>query len=284
MRCRVLSWNVWWRLGPWQARHPAILRVLAEEAPDVLALQESWATGDARQVDVLGEVCGLRHTAFSRNGRSDLWRTRIGARGDGVEFGVAVASRWPLLEVAEVVLPLGGGPEEGRTALGVVVDHPDGPLPVVTTHLTSHPTAGAVRRHQLDAVSYLAWRLRARADALGPTRLPLLVTGDFNAHPDSDPVRRFGGVLGEPVIPRFGFVDCWSYRHPDDPGHTWVTRNAHVVDWSPQARIDYIFIGVDDLGRRGLVDEVALVGDGGGDGVWPSDHLGVRLDLHPVPR
>jgi len=30
---RVLTWNLWWRFGPWRQRHDAIAAVLAEAQP-----------------------------------------------------------------------------------------------------------------------------------------------------------------------------------------------------------------------------------------------------------
>lgn len=39
---RVLTWNLWWRHGPWQQRREAIAATLAELAPDVCGLPEIW--------------------------------------------------------------------------------------------------------------------------------------------------------------------------------------------------------------------------------------------------
>src|SRR5262245_33223956 len=41
-RLRVLTWNLWWRFGPWQARQPAIIATLRRIDADVIALQETW--------------------------------------------------------------------------------------------------------------------------------------------------------------------------------------------------------------------------------------------------
>ena len=37
---RILSWNLWWRYGPWEQRREAIAATLAEIGPDVCGLQE----------------------------------------------------------------------------------------------------------------------------------------------------------------------------------------------------------------------------------------------------
>jgi hypothetical protein len=35
---RIVTWNLWWRHGPWQQRRDAIAAVLADLAPDVCGL------------------------------------------------------------------------------------------------------------------------------------------------------------------------------------------------------------------------------------------------------
>jgi len=42
-RVRVLTWNIWWRFGPWQRRQPAISSTLAQIDADIIALQEVWS-------------------------------------------------------------------------------------------------------------------------------------------------------------------------------------------------------------------------------------------------
>jgi endonuclease/exonuclease/phosphatase family metal-dependent hydrolase len=40
---RILSWNLWWRYGPWERRREAIAATLAQVGPDLCGLQEVWA-------------------------------------------------------------------------------------------------------------------------------------------------------------------------------------------------------------------------------------------------
>lgn len=62
---RVVSWNVWWRFGTdWQQRQSRIVLRLRELAPDIIGLQEVWATNSTTQADVLAEVLGM-HAAFA---------------------------------------------------------------------------------------------------------------------------------------------------------------------------------------------------------------------------
>ena len=92
-RLRVLTWNLWHRFGPWEARRPAIAATLARLDADVICLQEVWAD----------ERGGLRRGA-GRRARASTTSTAPGWSFDGVRFGNAVLSRWPI--TASDVLPL----------------------------------------------------------------------------------------------------------------------------------------------------------------------------------
>src|SRR6516165_6423090 len=58
-RLSVLTWNLWWRFGPWEQRQPAIAATLDRLAPDVVCLQEVWAAPDGeRQAERLAAGLG----------------------------------------------------------------------------------------------------------------------------------------------------------------------------------------------------------------------------------
>ncbi len=95
----------------------------------------------------------------------------------------------------------------------------------------------------------------------------MIVTGDFNAEPDSEELSLF----------RRDFRDAWTTADPATPSTTW--------DWDPAlpyrlggrrqpARIDYVH-----LGGQGSVRAVSRAGDHPVDGVWPSDHAAVVAEL-----
>lgn len=56
---RVLTWNLWWRFGPWERRMTAIRAVLREPRPDVIGLQEVWAVGGENLAGLLAEELGM---------------------------------------------------------------------------------------------------------------------------------------------------------------------------------------------------------------------------------
>jgi endonuclease/exonuclease/phosphatase family metal-dependent hydrolase len=277
-RLRILTWNVWWRFGDWRRRREALLRVLAEHAPDACGLQEVWAADDEGLADWLGERLGM-HAVFSPSPAPQRGQHRLARSGEdpghGVAFGNAVLSRWPVLGSAVTHLPNGPRPE-GRTALHALLDVPGGPLPFTTTHLSSSPAESALRVAQVRA---LLPELAARARS-APGALPPVLTGDFNAVPTSDEVRLTGGYETAPVVDDLVLVDAWRYADEGAQGCTWDRRNPHVARvHQPSARIDYVFTGLPEFSGRGAVLDVRRVGHEPVEGVWPSDHAAVLVDL-----
>ena len=69
---RVMSWNIWFRFGPWERRQPAIIETLRRVDGDVVALQEVWAGDDVGQVDLLAAELGMQAAYDSRLVRHDF--------------------------------------------------------------------------------------------------------------------------------------------------------------------------------------------------------------------
>ena len=107
-----------------------------------------------------------------------------------------------------------------------------------------------------------------------------MVTGDFNAWPDSDEIRLFGGYKTAAAVPGQVLLDAWEYASPEAPSATWDAANPFVAaTFSPSARIDYIHVGPPGPGGLGTVRSIRRAGDGPVDGVWPSDHAAVVAEL-----
>ena len=74
----------------------------------------------------------------------------------------------------------------------------------------------------------------------------------------------------------------------DDEGrislHTRIDTPNGILPFEathePSARIDYIFVGMASGAGRCKPKSSHLFGDSPIDGVWPSDHFGVYVDLH----
>ncbi|MBO0730257.1 MAG: endonuclease/exonuclease/phosphatase family protein [Acidimicrobiaceae bacterium] len=261
---RVVTWNLWWRFGPDpEGRFPGIEKVLQSLDADIICLQEVYSdrtgTNDAER---LGSALGLHAVCTAHD------------PGAEHSLGNAVLSRWPVTQRGERALPDAGSAAGHRRALWAVLSAPFGPLPVISTHLAYRFDESAVRQQQIREVAALAAALRQET----PDAPPVVLCGDLNAVPDSDELRLMTGRSPVPV-PGLVFNDCWPQVR-DDPGHTWVKRNPHLIDsvW-PERRLDYVMVSWPRLAPLGNPVQAFLVGDGPVDGVWPSDHLGVAVDL-----
>ncbi|HEY8453745.1 MAG: endonuclease/exonuclease/phosphatase family protein [Micromonosporaceae bacterium] len=266
---RVVTWNLWWRHGPWRERGPAIASVLSELAPDVCGLQEVWGGADANQAAELADRLGM-HWCWAPLPVSARHQAEHGA---DIRIGNAVLSRWPIISDARQPLPVADG-EQPRVALHARIDAPAGPLPFFTTHLTHRHDASAERVAQ---VRVLAGFVARHADGCA---YPPVVTGDFNAEADSDELRLLCGILTAPAVPGLTLVDAWRFAEPGDPGFTWDRhRNPYLTEVALfDARIDHILVGPPRSGR-GRVSGVRLAGTAPVAGVWPSDHFAVVADL-----
>ena len=261
-----MTWNVWWRFGPWERRQEAIVAVLSDERPDVVCLQETWSTDAADQADALADQLGF-HVAVGE-----------APRFDGVGFANAVLSRWPVELVDSVALPRPDGRPGHRRAVAVRVSTPWGPWPFVSTHLDHRFDAAAARERQLAAVLALVASLRG-----DPERdLPVVVGADLNATPDSDEVRAATGRRA-PLVDGLVLTDAWE-AVGEGPGHTWTADNpysAHTT-W-PRRRLDYLLVSwprpkpVGNATRAWLAGAGPVALDGGP--VWASDHAAVVADL-----
>ena len=263
-RLRVLTWNLWWRHGPWEDRLPAILDAVAALDPDVACFQEVWvdeATGDALASRVADRLGGFSHVGSSR------------IPIDGVTFGNAVVSRWPITGSEVLDLPAPATSEELRTCLRADVETPSGPVQVYSTHLNWRFDESSVRQAQVRAICEFVAAAPARS-------YPPVLCGDFNAVPDSDEIRMLTGRMAVPVE-RLVFHDAWEVAgDPTDPGLTWSNANPYArLDLEPDRRIDYVFVGWPKGGGRGHVEDCGVVGTEPVAGIVPSDHYGVLATL-----
>ncbi len=270
--CRVATWNLWWRFGDWSRRLDAIGHVLEEAAPDVVGLQEVWARGEANAAGLLARRLGM-HWAYVPSPAPQRWQRRIG--DSSVAFGNAVLSRWPVAGVAHADLPAPpSGSPDGRRVLHALLSTPAGPLPFFTTQLSAFPGRSALRCAQVRRIAEFV------AEHAPDDGLPPVVTGDLNAVAESDEVRLLEGFLTEPAVPDLLLVDAWRYAAPGDRGITWSRDNPHAaVTGEPDARIDYVLVGMPRGAGAALVTGARVVGDRPRDGLWPSDHAAVVADL-----
>jgi endonuclease/exonuclease/phosphatase family metal-dependent hydrolase len=259
-RLRVVSWNVWWRFGPWQERAPAIEATLRTLDADVVALQEVWGEPDGPSfASVLGDALGYHHVYAQRLD----W--------DGVLFGNAILSRWPIAETEWWPLPARGDAEESRTLLYASIEGPRGAVQVFDTHLNWRFDHSDVRQEQ---VAFICERIEEKR----PRDFPPILCGDMNASPDSTEMWMLNGKTTTPVR-KLVFHDAWELAG-DGPGHTWSNDNPYAAqDLEVARRIDYIYTGWPRAHGAGNVVHAEMIGRDPVEGVVPSDHYGVLADI-----
>lgn len=101
---------------------------------------------------------------------------------------------------------------------------------------------------------------------------PIVITGDFNAPPDSEPIRLLADTAGTPRL-RDAFAAAQEPAY--GPNSTW---NA-FRQIEPGRRIDFVFVGD---GVRVL--EHAILSETLPNGRFPSDHLPVLAELTIPPE
>lgn len=259
-RLRVVSWNIWWRYGPWERRRPVIEATLRALDADVIALQEVWDDGAANLAADLAQALDRNHVYQGAEKRN------------GLGFGNAVLSRWPIKRTDWRPLPGQRESDEGRCVLFAELDGPRGPLQVFATHLNWRFSHSQIRQRQVTEIAQFVASKR-------PWGYPPIVCGDFNAEPVSDEIRM---MTGQTACPTKGVVfrDAWNVAGDGSDGYTWDNANSFAqAVFEPNRRIDYIFVGEPMARGAGHVVDCRLAGNAPVDGLWPSDHFAVVAEL-----
>ncbi len=259
-RLRILTWNIWWRFGPWRQRRPAIAATLKRLDADVIALQEVWSDETTDQAAGLAGELGYHHVY--------AWSMDM----EGVGFGNAVLSRWPIKR--HDTIPLHGGKEtgEGRNALFAEIEGPRGLIPVFSTHLNWKLHHSHIRQRQVTDLALFV-------DGKRPWSFPPIVCGDLNADPPSEEIRMLTGLATCPVE-GLVFHDAWRAAGGGGAGITWDNRNPNAAtELEPDRRIDYILVGWPQARGAGHIVGCKVAGNEPVDGVWPSDHHAVLAEL-----
>jgi endonuclease/exonuclease/phosphatase family metal-dependent hydrolase len=269
---RILTLNLWGENGPWPARMEVLADGIVALAPDVIGLQEVREV-PGRVPNQAGEIA-RRHDLHHVFAPSTAW-------GGGHE-GLAIVSRFPI--GAHEAQPLPHSIEtEGRIVLSARIDPPDGVAPfwVHTTHLSYRESEGRKRE---DQVMFIDQVVAAHANDHIQ-----IVTGDFNAVPESDEIRWLTGMTTLDGR-RVAYQDTWARANLGaDPGAgvTWARANPYIdaLHWlRPERRLDYIFTTPVRRDHRGTVHGARVVLDeprvsADGERVFASDHFGVVADV-----
>jgi endonuclease/exonuclease/phosphatase family metal-dependent hydrolase len=262
-RLRVMTWNLWWRYGPWEARLPAIASTLASVDADVIALQEVWDDGERNQAAELATALEYEHVYASR---VDI---------DGVKLGNAILSRWPIEFSETMPLPAPQESEELRVVLRADITGPRGHLHVFSTHLNWRFDQSHVRQDQIRAIARFV-------DERPDREYPPILCGDFNAPPDSYEIWMLTGRTTAPVW-KLIFHDAWEAadeKNGSFDGFTWSNANPFAAEaFEPNRRIDYVFVGWPNADGAGHAVKATVAGKDPVGGIHPSDHYAMVAEL-----
>ena len=182
-----------------------IARIIREQQSDLVALQEvdvkARRSGGIDEAAELGRLTGM-NVVFGK---------AMDFEGGG--YGQAILSRWPIEEHTVHQLPQRTG-REPRILLVTTIENPNGELIFASTHLDHQ--IEPVRVEQAEAINRIL---------IQEKKNPVLLAGDFNAVPESDPMK----VL----------LKLWTDTAGDAAAPTIPARN-------PRSRIDYILVAPTD--------------------------------------
>jgi endonuclease/exonuclease/phosphatase family metal-dependent hydrolase len=250
---KVMTMNVRHDADQWERRFPLIADEIVRLDPDLIGMQEVELRDD--QADRLNELIAQRGHA-----RYQVFaKMRSGIVGFFTGEGVAVLSRWPIIDKREQAM------EDARVSLRARVKHPSGAeIDVVATHL--HHLAGAEADQMRLRQAKVTADLANREAGCRPTFL----VGDMNSVDSSEAIAHFASG---------GFVDSYRAVHGDrtsPAGRTaMITLQEGAFEQAPKRRIDYVFGRSSGPRTVKATDSVVCFKNHDDKGFYPSDHYGV---------
>ena len=256
---KVLSWNLWWKFENYLDRQNLILSELKKLDPDILCLQEVWEDADNSQAKKISDLLGCEYI-YSKSFEID-----------GVSFGNAIISKFPILNSSSHLIPTAVAFNENRTLLHSVVNYNSCKIDILCTHLNYKYNQSDIRQNQVNFIlEYIS--------NLEKSEFPIILCGDFNADPLSDEIMQITGLKSP--IKRTVLRDAWQITNCDESGYTWSNKNSYAKrNLEVDRRIDYIFVGIPAKRGVGHPLKSVLVGTSPKDSVYPSDHFGIMTYL-----
>ncbi|KQX08166.1 MULTISPECIES: endonuclease/exonuclease/phosphatase family protein [unclassified Leifsonia] len=253
---RVVTWNVLWWFDPQpEARQRGIRSIVADLAPDIVGLQECWASAETTQADAVAEVTG-GHAAFVATSLPPV--PPEDADRLGMRMGIGLVCRWPITATEAIELPVTHR-QVPPVALVASVEHPSGPLSLVVAATEWEPEYADDHRAQTKRLARLIEEL-ARAGR------PVMLLADLNADASQVEFAPLAEVAS----------DTWERGG----GMTDAVTLSSAVPFAPLEATKQIDRRVDHiLTRPALEVERAFLVDRAVDGMYPSDHFPVVADV-----
>ena len=218
---RVMSYNIHYGVGTDGKRDLGrIAAIIREHAPDIVGLQE---IGNEAMAEELGRLTGMAVVFGASKGK------RTG-------YGDAVLCRHPFTWVGNHSIPSASSSRYQAMAVDVDLSSVFGEgaeVRFINTHFDWLDTIGS--RHARRA-SVAVIEEAFCSDTNANANRPAILTGDLNATPDSDILRRLGAAGWSQAR---GVEDLFTIGSPPDrqidyvlvkPADGWAIRHCYVVD------------------------------------------------------
>jgi endonuclease/exonuclease/phosphatase family metal-dependent hydrolase len=278
------------------SRAQAIARLIAEEQPEVVGLQEValWQTAplaDPSQVQTAYDFLAILLDALDDVGNP------YRAVAINTDFSAALPISTTTLGIftdRNVIIV-----RDDEQGAKLIVSNPTGqnfqatfPVPIgggtiqvtrgwATVDVKIRGKSYRVADTHLEAFNETIRNLQAQelAASLAASPMPVILTGDLNSLPGDT-----AGAYG--IMQAAGFVDGWVEAMDGTPGYTaGQTDDLNNVPSLIDHTVDYVMHNQD-----GVLDAIPGSGDIVGEelddrtpsGLWPSDHAGVVLTIHLV--
>lgn len=268
----------------WEERRHEIVAWINEVDPDIVCLQEVVRSSTDNAAEWIVESLSAEYH-FVMGGHPF---GKYAEADQEFRFGSAILSRWPIDDNNLWSLPTVDDPDDPMPALmpWELVHARTAGLDIFTTHLAPAPTHGRHRRIQVLEIDTRIREIRGDVDSLyGESErdaMPPILTGDFNAEPESDEIRFLKGLTVLENRTTF-FQDAWVVAGDDSPGLTgnWRTHPLSARLNVHPKRIDYILVGDPFLrsGDGGRLLDSQIVADTSITGIQASDHMGLIADI-----
>ncbi len=286
---RLMTLNVGSLFEPdWVTRRHEVVAQILDSDADIVCLQEVWreseTVGTTRWlVEALADAGHDYHFCFGGHAFG-----AFGEQNPDFRFGSAILSRWLIDEDHVWSLPTAEDPHDPIPAMmpWELVHARTAGLDIFTTHLAPAPSHGRHRKLQVLEIDKLIRETRGELDAFTGSGqrvpMPAILTGDFNAEPESDEIRFLKGLRVFNDRTTF-FQDAWAVAGDDGPGYTsdWRTHELSAMLNIHRKRIDYVFVGdpFRRVGDAGRVLDCRVVATEPLTGVQASDHRGLVVEI-----
>ncbi|EFA85821.1 hypothetical protein PPL_01052 [Heterostelium album PN500] len=274
---KILTYNLWNYNNPWKQRRNMIVDNIVKQDPELIAFQE------ARYCQWEGETDYMPNPRMMGQERNQIQHlvnllsfqnkkyhytfipSMVYLNGQQMQYeGLAILSKYPIKDTSSIKLSRDFNDNEDvhqRSCLRVLVDTPNGPLNLLTSHF-SLSLSGAVR-NAFEVTNYTK-----------QFESPQIFVGDLNSVPDSHAIQFLvGKVVENNQTGDFqdSFTDWTSTNRPVDFVGTYSTLGG-----TPNKRIDYIMkrgAELELVDFKQLGSEPQPADDDPNREVYASDHL-----------